>query len=71
MGTRTLVAFATAGSAFVIVVSLIAVASLFNDINNFYDDVIADMAEFKVHMRSLLVNGENAYRHSQTTHGTA
>ena len=47
MSAKTLVGLASAGSAVVIVASLVMVGVLFNDINSLYDDVMDDMVEFK------------------------
>ena len=48
MSARLLVTVASGASAVVIVVCLIAAAALLQDINNFYDDIIDDMEQFKV-----------------------
>lgn len=48
MTTKVLVAVATAGSACLIALSLVAVGVIFNDINSLYDDVMDEMGDFKV-----------------------
>lgn len=48
MSTKLFVGLGTAGSIFVIIMSLLAVGVIYNDINNLYDDVMDEMGEFKV-----------------------
>ncbi|VDK36050.1 unnamed protein product [Gongylonema pulchrum] len=48
MSVKVYVGLATAGSVFVIIMSLVAVCVIYNDINNLYDDVMDEMGEFKV-----------------------
>ncbi|VDK30804.1 unnamed protein product [Anisakis simplex] len=43
-----LASFASIASALVIVASLVAVGGIFRDISSLYDDIMVDMAEFKV-----------------------
>lgn len=48
MSVKLFVGLATAGSVFVIIMSLVAVCIIYNDINTLYDDVMDEMGEFKV-----------------------
>lgn len=54
MSVKVYVGLATAGSIFVIIMSLVAVCVIYNDINNLYDDVMDEMGEFKVSTYSLI-----------------
>ncbi|KAK6036307.1 nematode cuticle collagen domain protein, partial [Cooperia oncophora] len=45
--TGTLVGIASGASGVAILAALVAFGYLFNDINNFYDDTMKDMEEFK------------------------
>ncbi|VDO56970.1 unnamed protein product [Onchocerca flexuosa] len=48
MGTQLLINIASFASGLVIVTSLIIVGILFQNINNFYYEILGDMDEFKV-----------------------
>lgn len=48
MSVKLMVGLATAGSVFVIIMSLVAVCIIYNDINSLYDDVMDEMGEFRV-----------------------
>ena len=48
MSAKTVVVAASVASGVAIVGCLFVVGFLFNDINNFYDEVLAEMEDFKV-----------------------
>ena len=48
MGSRALIAVATAASGTGILIALLTVGFIANDINTFYGDALGDMGEFKV-----------------------
>ncbi|PIO72338.1 nematode cuticle collagen domain protein [Teladorsagia circumcincta] len=48
MFVKKLSVFASTASGVIILVAIIAVGYLFNDINNFYDDAMGELDEFKV-----------------------
>uniref|UniRef100_A0A0M3I0M4 Col_cuticle_N domain-containing protein n=1 Tax=Ascaris lumbricoides TaxID=6252 RepID=A0A0M3I0M4_ASCLU len=48
MSVKLMVGLATAGSVFVIIMSLVAVCIIYNDINSLYDDVMDEMGEFRI-----------------------
>lgn len=45
---RLIIGFTSGASGAVILAALVAVGYVFNDINNFFDDAMRDMEEFKV-----------------------
>lgn len=55
MSVKFFVGLASAGSALVIFGSLFMTAIIFQDINNLYDETMADMAEFKGQYISLFI----------------
>ena len=54
-GNRILISAAAVGSAVIIVTSLFVVAMLFNDINNFYNEIITEMGDFQVVLERLKI----------------